>query len=236
MAADQCIPKVTLKPKKRMSWLSDETLLHIKKKRRAYKLAKRTQKSHHFSKYRAISDKVRNMTRRDHLDHLQVITSNLSTDQRPFWRWMKNIRGHSYQIPEIHHGGATLTNPFQKAETFCRFFVSKLVKEDTSSLKNIKQDLDKTTSEMKTSDIVILEDEVYKLLSKIDTLKASGPDELPGRLLKEGAQWIASPLSKLFSLSLAQGKLPQDWTSANITPIFKKGNKHSVSNYIDQSV
>ena len=148
LAADQCIPKVTLKLKKRMSWLSDETLLHIKKKRRAYKLAKRTQKSHHFSKYRAISDKVRNMTRRDHLDHLQVITSNLtsnlSTDQRPFWRWMKNIRGHSY------HGGATLTNPFQKAETFCRFFVSKLVKEDTSSLKNIKQDLDKTTSEMKT--------------------------------------------------------------------------------------
>ncbi len=157
LAADQCIPKVTLKPKKRMSWLSDETLLQIKKKRRTYKLAKRTQKSHHFSKYRAISDKVRNMTRRDHLDHLQVITSNLSTDQRPFWRWMKNIRGHSYQIPEIHHGGATLTNPFQKAETFCRFFVSKLVKEDTSSLKNIKQDLDKTTSEMKTSDIVILE-------------------------------------------------------------------------------
>ena len=129
---------------------------------------------------------------------------------------MKNIRGHSYQIPEIHHGGAIpLTNPFQKAETFCRFFVSKLVKEDTSSLKNIKQDLDKTTSEMKTSDIVILEDEVYKLLSKIDTCtsKASGPDELPGRLLKEGAQWIASPLSKLFSLSLAHGKLPQDWTS-----------------------
>ncbi len=68
-------------------------------------------------------------------------------------------------------------------------------------------------------------------MSKIDTSKASGPDELPGRLLKEGAQWIASPLSKLFSLSLAQGKLPQDWTSANITPIFKKGNKHSVSNY-----
>ena len=62
-------------------------------------------------------------------------------------------------------------------------------------------------------------------MSKIDTSKA---DEVPGRLLKEGAQWIAGPL---FSLSLAQGKLPQDWTSANVTPILKKGNKHTVLNY-----
>ena len=63
--ADQCIPKVTLKPKKRMFWLSDETLLQIKKKRRAYKLAKRNQNPHHFKRCRAFSDKVRNMTKRD---------------------------------------------------------------------------------------------------------------------------------------------------------------------------
>ena len=50
-----------------------------------------------------------------------------------------DIRERRFQIPEIHRGGATLTNPFQKAEPFC---VSKLVKDDTSSLKNIKQDLD----------------------------------------------------------------------------------------------
>ena len=81
------------------------------------------------------------------------------------------------------------------------------------------------------SDLVISDDDVYRLLSKIDTSKACGPDEVPGRLLKKGAQWIAGPLSKLFSLSLAQGKLPQDWTSANVTPILKKGNKHSVLNY-----
>ena len=49
--------------------------------------------------------------------------------------------------------------------------------------------------------------------------------------MKEGAQWIAGPLSKLFSLSLAQGKLPQHWTLANVTTILKKGNKHSILNY-----
>ena len=54
------------------------------------------------------------------------------------------------------------------------------------------------------SDLVISENDVHKLLSEIDTSKACQPDEFPGRLLKEGAKWIAGPLSKLFSLSLAQ--------------------------------
>ena len=59
----------------------------------------------------------------------------------------------------------------------------------------------------------------------------SGPDDVPGQLLKEGTSWLANPLVRLFSLSLNQGYLPDDWTSANVTPVFKKGNKHLVANY-----
>ena len=227
--ADQCIPKITLKPRKRKFWLSDETLLQIRRKRRAYKLAKRTAKSQHLNKYRNLSNKVRNMTRKDHLHHLQDITSNLHTDQRPFWRWLKNIRGHRPQIPEIHHEGAILSTPIQKANAFCTFFASKFVKENSASLGKIKKDLVETSENV--TDLEITEDKVYELLRKIDVSKACGPDDIPGRLLKEGGQSIAGPLSKVFSLSMAQGKLPQDWISANVTPIFKKGNKHLVSNY-----
>ena len=54
---------------------------------------------------------------------------------------------------------------------------------------------------------------------------------MPGRLLKEAIPWIAGPLAHLFNLSVSTGSLPQDLTKANITPIFKKGNKHSHCNY-----
>lgn len=30
---------------------------------------------------------------------------------------------------------------------------------------------------------------------------------------------------------MSQGKLPSDWTRANITPVFKKGSKHLPNNY-----
>ena len=41
-------------------------------------------------------------------------------------------------------------------------------------------------------------------------------------ILKEGAQWIAQPITRQFSMPLNKGNLPKHWISANITPIFKK--------------
>ena len=64
--------------------------------------------------------------------------------------------------------------------------------------------------------------DVHDELQRINVTKSSGPDQLPGRLLKEGAEWIAEPLSQLLNKSMAAGILPGDWTIANITPIHKK--------------
>ena len=81
------------------------------------------------------------------------------------------------------------------------------------------------------ADISISRDEVCELLSKLDVSKSSDPDEVSARLLREGAPWLADPISRLFNLSLQHGCLPRDWTSANVAPVYKKGCKHSVSNY-----
>ena len=79
--------------------------------------------------------------------------------------------------------------------------------------------------------VVIIEEDVYELLCKIDTSKACGPDEIPGQLLKEGAPLIAEPLSIFFNNSLQSGSLPRDSISGNVTPVFKKGDKHLPKNY-----
>ena len=66
------------------------------------------------------------------------------------------------------------------------------------------------------ADISISCYEVYELLSKLDVSKFSGPDEVPAHLLREGAPWLADPITRLFNLSLQRGCLPRDWTSANV--------------------
>ena len=42
---------------------------------------------------------------------------------------------------------------------------------------------------------------------------------------------ISPILEIIFNISLQTGQVPNDWKEANIAPIFKKGDKHSPSNY-----
>ena len=64
-------------------------------------------------------------------------------------------------------------------------------------------------------DIQISAEAVLKELRSSDITKASGLDNIPGRLLKEGAIYLAKPLSDLFNVSLQTGSLPSDWKRAN---------------------
>ena len=72
---------------------------------------------------------------------------------------------------------------------------------------------------------------VIKLLQNLKPYKASGPDKIPTRLLKECAKEIAPSLVLLFQASLKQSIVPTEWKHAFVTPIFKKGDRSLASNY-----
>ena len=81
------------------------------------------------------------------------------------------------------------------------------------------------------SQLKITEPGVEKLLGKLNPRKASGPDNIPNLILKELSAELAPIISAIFNQSLATGTLPKDWTDANVTPIYKKSNKHDPANY-----
>jgi len=60
--------------------------------------------------------------------------------------------------------------------------------------------------------------------------KSPGPDRWPIQLIKLVGKFIAVPLSTIFNKSFNSSILPQDWKSAHITPIHKKGARNIVSN------
>ncbi|XP_066931249.1 uncharacterized protein [Clytia hemisphaerica] len=76
------------------------------------------------------------------------------------------------------------------------------------------------------NDIIITKNGVAKLLKELNPFKASGPDGIGARILKESADQVADGLTLLFNASLKQGKIPTDWKHAVVSPIFKGGNKN----------
>ena len=50
-------------------------------------------------------------------------------------------------------------------------------------------------------------------------------------VLKELAEELTYPITKLFQLSIAQGQLPSLWKEAVVLPIYKDNDRHSEKNY-----
>ena len=226
-----CIPKATLQKRRKKTWLGDETLRMIRRKRRAYKVMKHPGRDSDIRRYRALSTTVRELTRNDHCLYLEEITKDLHMNQKPFWRWLKNMRRSPRTIPDLHHQGQTLSSLTEKVKAFHSYFLTVFTREDARNVEFLCFELVPRRSTEYVEDMLFSEDEVFKALNLIDPSKACGPDCIPGRLLKEGAPWLSEPLVPLFNQSLKSGQLPSDWTSANVTPVHKKGSKHDPKNY-----
>ena len=82
-------------------------------------------------------------------------------------------------------------------------FVSVFTREESSSLLDLGP-----TIHPEVPKFSIRVEGIKKLLSELKPFTASGPDNVPAYLLKEGADELAPALSFLFEASQHQGKIP----------------------------
>ena len=109
--------------------------------------------------------------------------------------------------------------PQKKSQTFlitislqCTFSVLQEDKVDNGAGKF-------PDAEPPFSDIVLHVREVEAVLKSLDPNKATGPDAISARILKETATTIAPSLCKLFNRSLGEGYIPSEWKLANVVPV-----------------
>ena len=81
------------------------------------------------------------------------------------------------------------------------------------------------------SHIIITTEGVAKLLHDLNPNKATGPDDIPARILQLAANELTPALQIILQKSLDTGNLPLSWSQDNIAPIFKKGDRSLAANY-----
>ena len=79
--------------------------------------------------------------------------------------------------------------------------------------------------------IIISARKVCRVLRSLKTDKASGPDGIPPRFLKEFGEELAPVLCHLFRLSLISCTYPSSWKHALVQSVPKKGDCSNPSNY-----
>ena len=114
----------------------------------------------------------------------------------------------------------------EKAQLFNDYFYSVFSSSD-QPINNF----DTTPSSDTLHDIVISHTDVFDILTSLDTSKASGIDNISPKIFKYCAAPLLQVICHLFSTSLQNNPIPQEWRTHCIIPIYKAGDKSSVCNY-----
>ena len=129
-------------------------------------------------------------------------------------------------IPPLVKDDKTFFSDKEKANGFNEAFLS------FSKLNSEGIDLPKFAfkTNARLDSIQVTEEDVMSLLKSLDTSKATGPDGISAKMLKETAISVTPSLTKLIQISLEQNKVPQLWKQAHVLPLYKKGDASNFSN------
>ena len=147
--------------------------------------------------------------------------------QKRSWSYIKNIRRDQVNITSLQLDTNAINDSLGKVKLLNKQFKSVFTSEPADGLA------DKGPSPYPTMpDIFVITEGIENLLNDLKIHKVCGPDTISARILKETSDIIVLILQIIFQISLNTGRVPTDWTTAYVTPIFKKGNHTLPSNYL----
>ena len=73
--------------------------------------------------------------------------------------------------------------------------------------------------------------EITRIIKSLKTKNSSGYDEINTKLLKISVNYICSPITHICNKSISTGIFPERLKFSIIKPLFKKGDRTSLSNY-----
>ena len=221
-------PTKMTSPRHLHPWMNGSIKWAIRRKQRAYRKFRWTNTKSDRPRYRWLQQQVQWKTRRANRQCMQDIICESYTDKpKRFWSYVKSKGQKSIGVAPLKNKDGFLQSDNQsKVEILYQQFSSVFTRDDDSSTR-----LKVNSPYPEMPDIRINKKGVQKLLKDLNPYKATGPDEVPSRILKIGAEELSTALVILNKLSIDVGEVPQEWRDANVVPIFKKGDRHQPSNY-----
>ena len=197
-------------------------------KSRKYKKAKKSGNADHWRQYFSFKKSVEASLRSAKWDYVNgILQSGMEKgDTKQFWKYVKSQKQESFGISALKSNGNVHTDSKTKGEILNTQFQSVFTQPTGEEIPQLPG-----TPFPPIDDLHISEHGVFLLLDKIDVSKASGPDQIPGRLLQTLAREISPIMHFIFVQTLNTGELPSSWMQANVAPVFKKGSKLEAINY-----
>ena len=152
-----------------------------------------------------------------------------NTSQKSYWKIINRVMNkcRAPKIPPLLVNNVFILNCRDKAKLFNDFFSNQCrLITNSCTLPTFNFLIDKRIDK-----ILIRRDEIVSLVRHLNPNKASGSDGISAQMLLLCYDYIGMPLKLIFENILSTSLYPDMWKLANVSPIFKKGDKQSIKNY-----
>ena len=206
-------------------WCNQNIRRLSRRKQRAFNKYRKSGKTKDWDRYRQLQKSTQKECKSSYNEYVNDMVSQDSGNKK-FFTFIKNKKCENSGIAPLKENGNLHGDPKTKAKLLNSQFSSVFSTDNTSNIPNLG-----TSQYNEAPQITVTQNGVYKLLHGLSQHKATGPDEISTKFLKEMAAPVTPALTLIFQASLNQGQTPEDWKLANVSPIFKKGDKSKPANY-----
>ena len=240
-ALNICAPIKTFKVRENHKFgISEKTKALIKERdiaRQHIKDKSPTERAVQHQKYKLLRNKVNSMVKNDTIQYNNERVEKAG-DENEIWKIVKEITSPKNDKQWILiEEGKKIEDEKEVSEIFNEFFINKIrdIKNNIDQSK-VEDPIKKLEDKLRNKKLQfslkpVTQIKIEKVLNGLKTKKSAGADNLTQEQMKLGSKAIVSPLTKIINQSITEGKFPEAWKKAIVTPVLKKGSQTEKSNY-----
>ena len=214
-------------------WITKPLKTMLNRKNRLYNSYKRNgykkEDKPRLNAFRVECRQAVEMAKLTYLKNLGNKANDPHTSQKVYWKIIQKVM-NKCRAPKIP--------PLFVNNVFIMFSRAKAIYSNEVFSKQCRPNINNTVlpilsflTKNRIDHVTIENEEIVILLRNINPNKATGPDGIPGQMLLLCDDSIGLPLQIIYNNILSTSIYPDVWRIANVTPIFKKGDKQLIENY-----
>lgn len=208
-------------------WMNDDIRKSVTEKRRAWKQWKKSGREEDKASYKIWETKTKRQIRNRKNAMERNIARESRSNPKLFFSYINSARRDHSSIGPLMIDNKLVVNPKDKANAYNEYFSSVFTR-----CNNDPPAKEHLTGIGKIETVTMSEECIIEEIGRIRKFAAPGPDNVTNRTMIELCNEIAKPLAILFTKSMENAMIPNDWRLSSVTPIYKgKGSKSQPGNY-----
>ena len=212
-------------------WFSAACAAAIVHRNQFFRLHQQNKSSEFKVKFRQASNHCKSVLEAAKLAYATKTKESITSQKlgsRDCWQIANSVlnKGKSAITP-LFNGPEVLSSPSDKAKLFAKNFYKNSDDDSGISLPAFP-----SRTNLKLHNISITPKMVKKVITNLNSSKASGPDCIPVVVLKNCQPELSYILAKLFNNCLKESCFPDCWKVSSVVPVFKNvGERFTAKNY-----